>query len=412
MSQPGGRGSSREVPENRDGQTVSQKPPEAFPISNGMKRVLIFSLAYYPHVGGAEVAIKEVTDRIDPKEIEFHMVTMRFSVLEKREEKIGNVFVHRIGSSNGRLSKLFFQYTAARKAAALHKEHHFDAAWAMMAHSSGIPAAHFHTFHPEVPYALSLQEGDPIAHIERTMLPLWPLFAQAFTKAKVVLPLSNYLAKWARARHFKGAIHLVPNGVDVTKFAGAPISHRETVLITTSRLVHKNAIDDVIKALRLLPDSVQFQILGSGPEEGSLKALVKKLKIENRVEFLGHVDRAGIPQYLHAADIFIRPSRTEGFGVSFMEAMAAGLPVITTQEGGIADFLYDEKRNPDKATTGWAVDKNSPEQIAEAVKDILARPEKANEVTANALKMVTEKYDWNLISSTMRRIFDQLFVSR
>ncbi|MCR4275965.1 MAG: hypothetical protein NUV90_01100, partial [Candidatus Parcubacteria bacterium] len=132
-----------------------------------MKRVLIFSLAYYPHVGGAEVAVKEVTDRVS--DIEFHMVTMRFSADEAREEKIGKVFVHRIENNSSRLSKLFFQFSAAHKAALLHRQHHFDAVWAMMAHSSGVPAGLFKTFHPEVKYLLSLQEGDPPEYIERLM---------------------------------------------------------------------------------------------------------------------------------------------------------------------------------------------------------------------------------------------------
>lgn len=75
---------------------------EAANLSNGVKRVLIFSLAYYPHVGGAEVALKEITNRIS--DIEFHMVTLRFGS-EAREEKIGNVMVHRVGSGGGYFSR-------------------------------------------------------------------------------------------------------------------------------------------------------------------------------------------------------------------------------------------------------------------------------------------------------------------
>ena len=96
-------------------------------------------------------------------------------------------------------------------------------------------------------------------------------------------------------------------------------------------------------------------------------------------------------------------------GNSFIEAMAAELPVIATQEGGIADFLFDAKRNPDKGTTGWAVDKNSPEQIANAVKDILAHPGQVARVTATAKKMAIEKYDWNLIARDMRSVFDRVY---
>ena len=62
------------------------------------KKILIFSLAYYPnHVGGAEVAIKEITDRIDQDEYEFHLLSLRYDSLLPKQEKVGNVHVHRIG---------------------------------------------------------------------------------------------------------------------------------------------------------------------------------------------------------------------------------------------------------------------------------------------------------------------------
>lgn len=83
--------------------------------------------------------------------------------------------------------------------------------------------------------------------------------------------------------------------------------------------------------------------------------------------------------------------------------MAVGVPVIATQEGGIADFLFDAKRNLDKETTGWAVDTKNPKQIAEAVKDILDNPEKTNQVIETAKKMVIEKYDWDLLVEDMRQ---------
>ena len=97
-------------------------------------------------------------------------------------------------------------------------------------------------------------------------------------------------------------------------------------------------------------------------------------------------------------------------GNSFVEAMAAEIPVVATQAGGISDFLFDEKRNPDKPTTGWAVDKDSPDQIAIAVKDIIARSGKVKEVVTTAKKMVTEKYDWDVISRDMQeKVFKRLY---
>ncbi|MDP2816507.1 MAG: hypothetical protein Q8O19_07495, partial [Rectinemataceae bacterium] len=80
--------------------------------------------------------------------------------------------------------------------------------------------------------------------------------------------------------------------------------------------------------------------------------------------------------------------------------------------GGIADYLFDEKRNPDKEATGWAVDKDSPEQIAAAVTDIIANPEKVKRITTTARKMVEEKYDWDKIALQMQeKVFDLVFIT-
>jgi glycosyltransferase involved in cell wall biosynthesis len=371
-----------------------------------MKKILIISLAYFPHVGGAEIAVKEITDR--QSDIEWHMVTKRFGG-EPPFEKIGNVVVNRIGDrGTGAVSKFFFQFYAALKAQELHRRHEYDAVWAVMAHSSGVPAALFKIFNPKVPLILTLQEGDPIAHIEKTMRPLWPLFVRAFTSADVVQAISSFLGKWARTRGFSGPLEIIPNGVAVSKFEGNKIPHEGVMLITTSRLVTKNAVDDIIRALPHIPDA-SLQVLGTGPEEANLKKLAARLGVESRVDFLGYISQEKIPEYLHKADVFIRPSRSEGMGNSFIEAMAAGLPVVATQEGGIADFLFDAKLNPDKAATGWAVRKDSPEQIAQAVQTILSNPEAVRLVVERARVMVRENYDWDLVAKKMReRVFNKV----
>lgn len=393
-----------------------------------MKKVLIFSLAYFPkYVGGAEVAIKEITDRIDPSDIEFHLVCLRFDSNLPSEEQIGNVRVHRIGFSRPNptpadlrkfplhLNKFIFQCSAAWKALSLHREHHFDALWAMMAHSCGIPAALFKLFQPKVPYILTLQEGDPPKRIERLMIPLWPLFKRAFTSADVVQVISRFLADWARRMGHVGDIVLVPNGVNTAHFSQEypeASVHRmkdelekkmgDVFLVSTSRLVHKNALDQVIRALVHLPENVHFINFGFGPDLHALQMLAQKKGVAYRVKLLPHPGLEKLPLYLRACDIFIRPSRSEGFGVSFVEAFAAGLPVIATQEGGIVDFLFDEKRNPDKPVTGFAVDADSPEQIAEQVQNIMSHPEKVRAVVATAKALAFREYDWDLIARSMR----------
>ncbi|MCA9357304.1 glycosyltransferase family 4 protein [Candidatus Nomurabacteria bacterium] len=399
------------------------------------KKILIFDLNYYPdHVGGAEVAVKEITDRIPPDEYEFHMVCLGYDSKLPKESQEGNVHVHRIGftKSNVELEDLskfplhynkhLYLFWAPIKGMLLHRKLKFNATWSMMAHPSGVPQAIFGLFYPQVTRILTLQEGDPPEYMERLYKPIWPLFKRVFIKADVIQVISHFLEKWARDMGYTKDIVFIPNGAS-TESAGARADEatlqalRESVgkqegdvmLISVSRLVHKNAVDDVIKALALLPTNYKLLVVGGGEDEDKLKALAETEGVGKRVIFTGHVDRTMTAQYRQISDIFIRPSRSEGFGNSFASSMVLRLPVIATQEGGIADFLFDAKRNPDKETTGWAVDKDAPDQIAKAVEEILAHPEQVKQVTENAYQMVTTTYNWNHIAENMKeQVFDKI----
>ncbi len=393
-----------------------------------MKKILIFSLAYFPrHVGGAEVAIKEIIERIPTDEYDFHLVCLRFDSTLPMVERIGNVLVHRIGFTKKNatmadlksfplhLNKALFQFLAPWTAARLHRRHHYDGIWAMMAHSCGVPVAIFNIFYPKVPYLLTLQEGDPLEYIKKKMRPVYPLFVRAFKNATVIQAISTFLGKWARDMGFSGRLEVIPNAVNTKHFSQVyaqedldrlknQLERKEgdIYLITTSRLVTKNACDDVIRALSFLPKNYHFLILGIGPDEDMLRALAKKEGVEERTHFMGQISHVEMPKYLKISDIFIRPSLSEGMGNSFVEAMAAGLPVIATQEGGIADFLFDPVRDPGKPSTGRAVDPRDPEGIAQVAMEIMNDRTKTTAMVANAKKLAFEKYDWDIIAKDIQ----------
>jgi glycosyltransferase involved in cell wall biosynthesis len=392
-----------------------------------MPRVLIFSLAYFPRfVGGAEVAIQEITDRLAKEGFEFHLITPRYDSTLPRQERIRGVMVHRIGFAlpNPTLAelrrfplywnKILFQGLAVWKAWRLHRTQAFDTVWAMMAQSTGVAGGLLKTLIPSLRYVLTLQEGDAPAYIERLMRPFGSLFRRAFTKADVVQSISTFLQDWAKRMGARGRLVLIPNAVDYQRFSEvdraecAQLQERlgkrpgERWLITTSRLVPKNAVDVSIRALSHLPPEVHLLVAGIGPEEAALRRLTANLGLDQRVHFAGEISQEHIPLYLHACDVFVRPSRSEGLGISFLEAMAAGLPVIATQEGGIRDFLFDAEKNPEQQPTGWAVDVDSPEQIAAAVKTITHSRAMTNKVIARAASMVRDQYEWKTIAERMR----------
>jgi glycogen synthase len=389
------------------------------------KRILIFALTYYPKfVGGDGVAIKALTDRLPTDAYEFHMVTLRLDSTLPSYEQVGTVHVHRVGFAKHEptpaelvrfpmyFTKVLFPFSAFFKAISLHRQKSFDLIWPMMAYA-GFPAVFFNFFFPRVPILLTLQDGDPIETIagRGRIKMVMPLFKRIFKVATHVQAISNYLANFARQMGYTGSISVVPNGVDVAHFSTFNRDQVETIkrtyhkasgdfwLITASRLVTKNANDVVIKSLAKLPNNVKFLIAGLGPDRLQLEMLAKECGVTERVMFLGHLEHVALPNYFRASDAFIRPSRTEGFGNAFVEAMAAELPVIATTAGGIADFLEHDEN-------GLEVGIESVDDIVTQVLRLMQDDELRARLVANAKTMVTTKYEWAIVTKEMEKVFD------
>ncbi|MBX4195806.1 glycosyltransferase family 4 protein [Candidatus Parcubacteria bacterium] len=382
------------------------------------KRILIFSLSYYPLVGGAEVAIREITNRLP--DYEFDMITMRFDSLDKPEERIGNVNVYRVGNGSSYINKILFVPRAVFKAWKLNREKGYGKFWAMMTNMV-FPISVLRIFGNRTPYVLTLQDGDPFEYVfERLRIRIFsPLLRYGFKHASVVQPISTFLANWATKMGCE-RIEIVPNGVNVEHFTkGGSQSEQLEVkreigkmqgdifLVSSSRLVRKNGLEDVVSALTYLPENISFINFGVGPEKNNLLTLAKKLGVERKVRLFDHPGNDMLPKYFHASDIFIRPSLSEGQGISFLEGMAAGLPVIATPVGGIPDFLFDPDKTPHKPPTGLFVNVHDPESIARQVTRLINNPNLRETLVVNAKRMVREKYDWNLIAEQMKkRVFE------
>ena len=376
---------------------------------DGKKRVLIFSLAYVPFVGRAELAVKEVTDRIS--DFHFDLITLRFNRKWLKQEKIGNVNVYRVGGG-----KFLFPFLAFLKGLSLNRKNKYSVVWSIMANRAGFAVLFFKLWNPKVKYLLTLQEGDALDYPERRMgiakIFVGGLFRKIFTKANYIQAISHYLADWARKMGVSMPIEVVPNGVDTGKSINQKVhkaeSRDEKIIITTSRLVYKNGVDTLIKAIAELRvqhrmSNIVLQVLGSGPDESKLKELAKELKVDDIVQFLGHIEPEYVYEYLAEADIFVRPSRTEGLGSSFLEAMRAGLPVIGTAVGGIPDFLKDGE-------TGLFCEVDDPKDLAEKIKKLMTNEEFSKRIAENGRKLVLENYSWDNVSIKMKEILNKLCV--
>lgn len=375
------------------------------------KSILIFSTAYLPLVGGAEVAVKEITDRL--MEFEFTLVTARLRPDLPAREKIGNVEVYRIGAG-APLDKLRLAWRGARKARTLGS---FDMVWSIMASFGGLAGARYKSSRPNVPFFLTLQEGAGEWNKWTWRWPFVLYFRKIFASADAVQPISNYLAEWAGKMGVgNGRITVVPNAIDVKKFiisdpALYPQYRAEVrqqlsmapdskIVITASRLVKKNDVADLISAISFLPEDVHLLVAGEGELRGWLEEEVKNLNISGRVHFLGEVSQKQLPKYLWASDVFSRPSLTEGLGIAFLEAMAAGLPIVATPVGGIMDFLGDQQ-------VGLLCRVHDPKDLAEKIRTIITGGNLESYHSRNSAR-ARDNYNWDKIAAMIGSMMGEL----
>ncbi len=377
--------------------------------NNQEPRILVFSMTYLPFVGGAEMAVKEITDRLN--DFNFDLITARLDKKLPKFEKIGNLNVYRVGQG-WILDKYLFPWLAYFKAKKLHQKRNYQIVQAIMAFYAGLAALFFKWKYPQVKYLLTMQSGDSDFFIWLRTWFWYPLYKKIYTKPDYIQAISHFLLARAQKYGYKGEGEIVPNGVDIEKFkkqdnqviqslkSELKIRPGEKIILTVSRLVKKNGLDDLVKAGKLLDFPFKIIIIGGGAEEKKLKRLAKKIK--DKVIFLGHIQYNDLPKYYSIADVFVRPSLSEGFGNVFLEALACGTPIIGTATGGSAVRVFFENK------AGLYCEVNNPRHVAEKIK--ISVFDDMSKSVQNGQEMIQEKYTWDKIASRMEQIYQKLSI--
>jgi glycosyltransferase involved in cell wall biosynthesis len=167
----------------------------------------------------------------------------------------------------------------------------------------------------------------------------------------------------------------------------------ETIATFTGRLVEGKGIGVLLAAWKKVAidfNDICLFILGQGPFEKPSKKLCQELGIEEKVRFIGLVN--DVRKYLAISDLFVFPSLHEGFPNSVLEAMACGLPVISTRIGGVIDVIKNGEN-------GLLVEPGNVDQLADALKRLISDAEYASDLGKNALKTIQKNYDINTIAN-------------
>lgn len=381
------------------------------------KKIIIFALVYLPeYVGGAEVAVDQITKQSSLNGYDLHMITL--GSLFAPTQRVGNIQVHYTGLLGKNrflffISKAMFPFTSVLEYLRLNKSLKFSMIWALMANQAGIGALFAKYATPKTKLLLTLQEGDTVEHVMNRAKLTGPFFKKLFERADKIQTISHFLKDfaWKILGKQDEKVIVIPNGVDIELFdkemsieeiqrtrAEFGYSVEDNVIVTTSRLTHKNGIDTLIDTVKLLPMTYKLLLIGAGPDEGVLKGQVARLGLEDRVVFAGKKPFEELYRYLKSSQVFVRLSRSEGFGNSFIEAMATKIPVVATEVGGIVDFIQDGEN-------GFLIAPESPEKAKEAI--LKACESDQARLLQSAYDTVVQRYQWKDVGVAFNTLFKQ-----
>jgi glycosyltransferase involved in cell wall biosynthesis len=174
----------------------------------------------------------------------------------------------------------------------------------------------------------------------------------------------------------------------------------EFLLVTVGRLVARKAITDLIKIVeKLREEPLRLLIIGSGPQELSLKKFCADRNLQDRISFLGQVEENEKFKILKMCDAYVSTSQHEGFGLVFLEAMSCGLPIVCYNHGGQTDFLENE-------VTGYVVPLNHLNMFALSCLNLLRKSEIRQRMSQENLRRIDDLYIENC-ADKYERIFEE-----
>ncbi|OGT26149.1 MAG: hypothetical protein A2Z17_07850 [Gammaproteobacteria bacterium RBG_16_66_13] len=369
--------------------------------------LLAFITSYFPDVGGAEVALRQIAERLSP-EFEFLIVTSRRRAASPRHEVAGTGPIWRLGLGS-RIDKWLLPAMLApvrRRLADERARGRQVLLWGVDITQASLAASLLRRLDRQVPFVLTIQYGEGLERVARGRAGwIGRSFRFMLSQSDRVTAISSPLLEMARAYGYRGPAAVIPNGVDLKRFrpvAGKPETSIPR-LITVSRLVPKNAIDVLIRAVRLVAKEhpgLECRVLGDGPGRARLERLALELGVQDVVRFEGTVPHDEVARHLGECRIFVRPSRSEGMGNAFVEAMAAGLPVVGTAVGGLTDSLRDGE-------TGLLAKVDDPEDLAAKIGLLLTNRGLAERLARQGQAWVREHCDLEATARAYAAVFHE-----
>jgi len=336
------------------------------------RSICIVTETYHPEVGGGETQARLLAEGLVARGWTVRLIARRSRRELPKRESIGGIELRRLPPSGaGRLKKWWMAPPCLFEL--LRTREHYDVVFVSGFRVLGLPALLAARTLGKAcvlkPDSLGEMSGDwfapglaaaglrPDSRVFRSLLGVRNrLLRGASAFVAISSPIEHELLDNGVAAP---AVRRIPNGVAVDRFApvddatrlalraGLGLPRSATLATYTGRLVSYKGLAGLLRVWRRVRDrfpDARLQLVGSGSldihnVEAELKRYVEAESLGESVIFTGPVD--DVPSRLQASDLFVFPAEREAFGISLIEAMACGLPVVTTRSGGLADIVSD-----------------------------------------------------------------------
>jgi glycosyltransferase involved in cell wall biosynthesis len=229
---------------------------------------------------------------------------------------------------------------------------------------------------------------------------------------RVVAQCRDEVRELVRMGVHRQRIAVIPSGVDSSVFSPlgdvAPRSARQPRLLSVGRLVERKGFADLIGSLRLVPQAEAVIIGGppatelrDDPEAARLRATAIGCGVSHRVRLVGAVPRHEMPDWYRSADILVCAPWYEPFGLTALEAMACGVPVVASAVGGLADTVVD-------GLTGDLVTPRDPGTLGRVVRKLLADPVRRLGYATAGVDRARQCYSWTRTAERLTALYEQI----
>ena len=207
-------------------------------------------------------------------------------------------------------------------------------------------------------------------------------------------------------------ISVIPNGVKLDKFEGIERDYdlrrqyamdNEKIILYVGRLVYEKGVQNLIGAMPKILENYhdsKLVICGRGGMMDELKQEAHNLGIDEKVYFVGYCDAAKVQKMYINADIAVFPSTYEPFGIVALEGMLSGTPTVVSDVGGLNEIV-------EHGVTGMKSYAGNSNSIADSVLALLYDQELCDRVSKNAIEVVKEKYNWNIIAQATFKTYEK-----